>query len=46
MIGRLLDHANHHSISRDPHQNDDHVPDAAQQIGDANLRIIGVGFLW
>lgn len=35
MIGRLLGHANHQSTARYAHLDDEHLLDAAQQIGDA-----------
>lgn len=35
MIGRLLGHANHQSTARYAHLDDDHVLNAAKQIGDA-----------
>jgi integrase len=41
MIGRLLGHANHQSTARYAHLDDDHVLDAAQQIGDAIERMMG-----
>ena len=40
MIGRLLGHANHQSTARYAHLDDDHVLDAAQQIGDAIERMM------
>lgn len=40
MIGRLLGHANHQSTARYAHLDDDHVLDAAQQIGDAIQRMM------
>jgi integrase len=40
MIGRLLGHANHQSTARYAHIDDDHVLDAAQQIGDAIERMM------
>lgn len=42
MIGRLLGHANHQSTARCAHLDDEHLLDAAQQIGDAVERLIGV----
>jgi integrase len=41
MIGRLLGHANNKSTARYAHLDDDHVLDAAQQIGDAIGRMMG-----
>ncbi len=41
MIGRLLGHANHQSTARYAHLDDDHVLDAAQQIGDAIEQMMG-----
>ncbi|MBK9004584.1 MAG: site-specific integrase [Sphingomonadales bacterium] len=35
MIGRLLGHANHQSTARYAHLDDEHLLDAAQQVGDA-----------
>lgn len=35
MIGRLLGHANHQSTARYAHFDDEHLLDAAQQVGDA-----------
>ena len=43
MIGRLLGHANPRSTARYAHLDDDHVLDAAQQIGDAIERMMDVG---
>ena len=40
MIGRLLGHANHQSTARYAHLDDNHVLDAAQQIGDAIERMM------
>ena len=40
MIGRLLGHANHQSTARYAHLDDDHILDAAQQIGDAIERMM------
>jgi integrase len=41
MIARLLGHANNQSTARYAHLDDDHVLDAAQQIGDAIERMMG-----
>lgn len=41
MIGRLLGHANHQSTARYAHLDDEHLLDAAQQIGDAVERLMG-----
>ncbi len=41
MIGRLLGHANHHSTARYAHLDDEHLLDAAQQIGDAVEHLMG-----
>jgi site-specific recombinase XerC len=41
MIGRLLGHANHQSTARYAHLDDEHLLDAAQQVGDAVERLIG-----
>ncbi|MBA4174870.1 MAG: hypothetical protein C0511_20010 [Hyphomicrobium sp.] len=35
MIGRLFGHANHQSTARYAHRDDEHLFDAAQQVGDA-----------
>lgn len=40
MIGRLLGHANHQSTARYPHLDDEHLLDAAQQVGDAVERLM------
>ena len=40
MIGRLLGHKNPHSTARYAHLDDEHVLDAAQQIGDAIERMM------
>lgn len=40
MIGRLLGHANHQSTARYAHLDDEHLLDAAQQIGDAVERLV------
>ena len=40
MIGRLLGHANHQSTARYAHLDDEHLLDAAQQIGDAIERVM------
>lgn len=40
MIGRLLGHANHQSTARYAHLDDEHLLDAAQQIGNAVERMI------
>ena len=40
MIGRLLGHANHQSTARYAHLDDEHLLDAAQQIGDAVERLM------
>lgn len=40
MIGRLLGHANHQSTARYAHLDDDHLLDAAQQVGDAVERMM------
>jgi len=40
MIGRLLGHANHQSTARYAHLDDEHLLDAAQQIGDAVQRLM------
>jgi site-specific recombinase XerC len=42
MIGRLLGHANHQSTARYAHLDDEHLLDAAQQIGDAVERLMAV----
>ena len=41
MIGRLLGHANHQSTARYAHLDDEHLVDAAQQVGDAIERLMG-----
>ena len=41
MIGRLLGHANHQSTARYAHLDDEHLLDAAQQVGDAVERLMG-----
>lgn len=41
MIGRLLGHANHQWTARYAHLDDEHLLDAAQQIGDAAERLMG-----
>ncbi len=41
MIGRLLGHANNHSTARYAHLDDEHVLDAAEQIGAAIQRMLG-----
>jgi integrase len=41
MIGRLLGHANHQSTARYAHLDDEHLLDAAQQIGDAVDNLLG-----
>lgn len=41
MIGRLLGHANYQSTARYAHLDDEHLLDAAQQIGDAVERLMG-----
>lgn len=41
MIGRLLGHANHQSTARYAHLDDEHVLDAAEQIGAVIERMIG-----
>lgn len=41
MIGRLLGHANPHSTARYAHLDDEHVLDAAEQIGAAIERMMG-----
>jgi integrase len=43
MIGRLLGHVNPRSTARYAHLDDDHVLDAAQQIGDVIERMMGGG---
>lgn len=43
MIGRLLGHANHQSTARHAHLDDDHLLDAAQQIGDLIDTLLGNG---
>ena len=40
MIGRLLGHANHQSTARYAHLDDEHLLDAAQQVGDAVERLM------
>lgn len=40
MIGRLLDHTNPQSTSRYAHLDDEHVLDAAKQIGAATERLL------
>ena len=40
MIARLLGHANYQSTARYAHLDDDHLLDAAQQIGDAIERMM------
>ena len=40
MIGRLLGHVNPHSTTRYAHLDDEHVLDAAQQIGDEIERMM------
>jgi integrase len=40
MIGRLLGHANHQSTARYAHLDDEHVLDAAEQIGAAIERMM------
>ena len=44
MIGRLLGHANHQSTARYAHLDDEHLLDAAQQVGDAVERLMGAGY--
>ncbi len=41
MIGRLLGHANHQPTARYAHLDDEHLLDAAQQVGDAVERLMG-----
>ena len=41
MIGRLLGHANHQSTARYAHLDDEHLLDAAQQVGDAVECLLG-----
>lgn len=41
MIGRLLGHANHQSTARYAHLDDEHLLDAAQQVGDAVEHLMG-----
>ncbi len=41
MIGRLLGHANHQSTARYAHLDDEHLRDAAQQVGDAVEHLMG-----
>jgi len=43
MIGRLLGHANHQSTARYAHLDDEHLLDAAQQVGDAVERLLCQG---
>jgi len=40
MIGRLLGHANHQSTARYAHLDDEHLLDAAQQVGDAVHKLL------
>ncbi|NML93970.1 hypothetical protein [Novosphingobium olei] len=40
MIGRLLGHANHQSTARYAHLDDEHLLDAAQQVGDAVMVLL------
>ena len=40
MIGRLLGHANHQSTARYAHLDDEHLLDAAQQVGDTVQRLL------
>jgi len=40
MIGRLLGHANHQSTAQYAHLDDEHLLDAAQQVGDAVERLM------
>ena len=40
MIGRLLGHRNHQSTARYAHLDDEHVLDAAEQIGTAIERMM------
>ena len=41
MIGRLLGHANHQSTARYAHLDDEHLLDAAQQVGDVVEHLMG-----
>ena len=41
VIGRLLGYANHQSTARYAHLDEEHLLDAAQQIGDAVERLLG-----
>jgi hypothetical protein len=41
MIGRLPGHANHQSTARYAHLDDEHLLDAAQQVGDEVGRLMG-----
>jgi len=41
MIGRLLGHANHQSTARYAHLDDEHLLNAAQQVGNAVERLMG-----